>query len=64
MNPRDPRWGKTTYLLMVAFFSFWIGQFSTQESHSTLGWVTCILFAVAAAGALSLLLHDIWKASA
>jgi hypothetical protein len=61
MNIRDPRWGKTIHLLMVVFFSLWIGQFSTRDSHSTLSWVTCVLFAVALAGALSLLLWDIWK---
>jgi len=63
MNIRDPRWGKTIHLLMVALFGLWIGNFSAQESHTTLNWVTCALFAAALAGALYLLLWDIWKSA-
>jgi hypothetical protein len=64
MNLRDPRLAQTVYLFMVAFFSLWIGHFSAQDGHSSLSWVVCVLYAVAGAGFLFLLLHHIWKPNA
>jgi hypothetical protein len=64
MSLRDPRVSKAVQVAFVAMSALWLVNFSTQETHTTLGWVLLPLNIVVLVGFLFLLLRDIWKPTA
>ena len=57
----DPRFQKTTQILMIGFLGFWIGQLVTQPTRTTFELVCLWIFVVGIPVFLFHLLRDIWK---
>jgi hypothetical protein len=64
MSLRDPRVSKAVQVAFVAMSALWLVNFSTQETHTTLGWILPPLNIVVLVGFLFLMLRDIWKPTA
>ena len=60
MTLRDPRGQKTTQVMLLVIFGFWLGGLDARPSFETRHWVMLVAALIGIAGSAFILLRDVW----